>query len=173
MQSVTAPTPLERALEFTPDELDANRQGRLSPRQEREVAAVLGTMRRRTRLWQGFGIVWTVGFAVWALIRTSPHLLPSEVGTRAVLMGLVVVLLARGMIEMWRRSTDLRERRISVAEGVAETYSTMADGELIVGDLHAIVTHRQLKGFEAERSYRVYHVSAGGQSHILLSAEEL
>ena len=173
MKSATAPTALERALRFTPAELDANRHGRLSPRQEREVAALYRTVRGKGLFAGGVIVAWAVGISAWTLTQARPNLLPDQIRSTAVLMGLFAVVMAGSMYLTRRRNTNLRERQISVAEGVAETYTTMADGELIVGDLHAIVTHRQLKGFEAERSYRVYHVALGGQSHILLSAEEL
>lgn len=179
----TLRTRLERGLDFTPSDLDANRQGRVSDRQGETIRQQMAASRRMT-----FGLQVLVGVvslaltAGWLATRGRSVLFS---GAGVAMLTVWLVLPVAGFLAYRRRAgSEEHLREVSVAEGTVEAYQAddddLADeleeygfgGEIMVGDFHAVVTDAAFHAFEPERRYRVYYLGRHGVHH-LLSAEAL
>lgn len=162
---------LERALGFDGEDLKANKEGRLSERQERMVAEM-----RRLRGCGTRAAVWAlVGSAV--LVGVAPVLfggvmgqqgggdagkaLPYTLGVAGVFLVMALIFVVVGKV----RSGDLASGKVSVVEGEARL-STRFIGPRVrmmayfvaVGGVRFHVQKEEFEAFEEGRWYRVYYV---------------
>lgn len=157
-----APSPLRERLEetfrFDASDLDANRSGRFSARQDERMRGARGAARIALAV---FALA-TIGSGLF-LVRSMP---PGQLAVPVVAFAAVVGL---GFLVSRSSLAALGSRRVSVAEGLAE-----ADGEgrlSLGGKTLALATPAFLDAFEPGVAYRVFYVD--GPRAIVLSAEAL
>ena len=157
-----APSPLRERLEetfrFDASDLDANRSGRFSARQDERMRAA----RFASRIALAVFAAATLGSLLF-VVRSMP--------SEHVAIPVVAVLTAVGIGFAASRSSlaALGSRRVAVAEGLAEAD---AGGRLrLGGKTLALATPAFLDAFEPGAAYRVFYVD--GPRAIVLSAEAL
>ena len=155
---------MQRALGFDEGDLQANREGRLSERQERML-----TERRRLRgcgtraaVWALVGSAALLGAALLILGGTMGQMLPYA-------LMVVGAFLAIGLFFVWLgnlRSRDLVRWKVSVVEGEARLSTRFYGGKLrmmayyvTVGGVRFQVQKGEYEAFEEGRRYRVYYVN--------------
>lgn len=167
---------------FDSHEITLNQQGQLSERQAKRLAQ---TIRLRQMGWQCAAFA----FAATALFLLAMPLLSDEMPlTRDSWIGLGVVIAVIALVfgvSRWhefRRSADLRHRKIRVVEGPASTTTRqihMRGGaklpryELTIGEVEFYVESPAMLAFFQEGAwYRVYYIHYP-PPHIVLSAEKM
>ena len=156
-----APSPLRERLEetfrFDASDLDANRSGRLSPRQDARLRAARGAARFALAIFA----VATIGAGV--AVAASMPVATASAAIAAFGATLVGILASRGSL------VALARRTVAVAEGLAEAD---AKGRLrLGGKALALAAPAHLDAFEPGAAYRVFYVD--GPRAIVLSAEAL
>ncbi len=177
-------TALRMALDFTSDDLQANRMGLLSERQ----LAKLG----RSMAWaRGCGMVVSVLLLVGFLgmlgyiffvppiaeqTRASLSQGPGSALLLAVPLGSIFLLILRGVGRTLRHNRPLGERRVEQVEGTVmlRIYDTRYGSSVLlrVGGRRFYLTLEQALGFWNGGSYRLYYLPAFSYG-ILLSGEVL
>jgi hypothetical protein len=157
-----APSPLRERLEetfrFDASDLDANRSGRFSARQDERMRGARGAARIALAV---FALA-TIGSGLF-VVRSMP---PGQLAVPVVALAAVVGL---GLLVSRSSLAALGSRRVSVAEGLAEAD---AEGRLCLGGKTlALATPAFLDAFEPGGAYRVFYVD--GPRAIVLSAEAL
>lgn len=165
-----ADTALMRELEFTLDDLAANRSGKLSERQLDRLR-----MRRQRSMFYGSGIVVALAFAaslcLFGGLRGSAILTVVGLGL-AVCATVVMSTFAR----YWLRiSADLREGAASAFSGPLERVVKPVNRRIVtyllrVESAEFSVTKETFKLFDHEKPYALYRAKFSG---LLLSAERL
>jgi hypothetical protein len=160
---------LSAVLDFTPNDLAANRAGELSPRQQ----ARLSRMRQRT---------WLIGLAaalILALVATA-LLFTGRRNDSAILtiVGIGLTICGTAMlgifVRYWLRlSADLEGGQVEVISGSTErvirVMGRITTYMLQVGDARLSLDRDTLKIFDHETGYHIYQSRHAG---ILLSAEK-
>jgi hypothetical protein len=157
-----APSPLRDRLEetfrFDASDLDANRSGRFSRRQDERMRAARGAGRGVLALFVAvlIGVIWLL---TRGLTSEQTHLIAASVATA----GVVGYFSSRSSLKA------LGSRRMAVAEGRAEADH---QGRLrLGGKTLALATPAFLDAFEPGAAYRVFYVD--GPRALVLSAEPL
>ena len=157
-------------LQFTPEDLQANREGHLSDRQRQYL-----TIDRTKNI--GLGTVLIVGL----ILATTSMLYFGFSGNR-ILIGLGIVLLACSMGLSWffalnwiRMTYDLRTNQTEVVEGTVQhmvrQLGKAQAGSVRIGDAAEVpTTTKAFTAFEPGESYRLYRTSHSGR---LLSVERV
>lgn len=173
---------------YTEADVEANRQGLLTPDQEMIIEAVYQTRQRGARQTYLFFAIWMplliiVGFVIEynqsgkSLGEFLPGALPIVALAGAGMGVLVLISAAFGAIN----SRDARDKRISVAEGKAHVLEKEARGrgssymryELRLGNrLFRFANHASIAHFEDGKIYRVYYIKYY-PFPLMLSAEEI
>lgn len=156
------------AMNFTPADLKANRQGRLSPTQALRVKA----MRRRQALMAAI-LFLTLALAATALIFTGQQnqnfILSAAGGLLTVANALMMGGLGRSYM---RASGDLRAGGVETLAGEVERVlrrGRQRDNYLLrIDGLSLHVTQDIFLGFKHKTTYRIYRTRLSG---LLLSAE--
>ncbi len=182
---------LSAVLDFSADELAANRTGQLSERQ----AARLRTSRSRSRAATGVvamvALAFIVVIAVVLLPRLSTGRHPSSSSAIPYVIGalfLVGLVVSQAVFRTRRALNQTVTGRISMAEGVARTRVHRMGGnvgdpqsgipgrpggarcELTIGGIRFVVNPSVLAAFNEGRAYRGYYVGQGLHA-TLVSAE--
>ncbi len=182
---------LSAVLDFSADELAANRTGRLSERQ----AAKLRTTRSRSRSATGLvamvALAFIVVVAVVLLPRLSAGKNPASSSEIPYVVGaliLVALLISQAVFRTRRALNQTVTGTISMAEGVAKTRVQRMGGnvgdpqsgipgtpggarcELTIGGIRFLVSPSVLAAFSDGRAYRGYYVGQGIRA-TLVSAE--
>ena len=158
------------ALQFSPVDLEANRQGALS---EGQVERMKGIRRRNILIAAAIfvGLVITATILIFVGRLNGSHIL-SAAG--AILLAVNAILIGINSRSYMRVGNDLRAGNVEVLAGEVErvlrrgrsgdNYLLRIDG----ADLH--VTRHEFMGFDHEAGYRIYRTSHSG---VLLSAEPI
>jgi uncharacterized protein (UPF0333 family) len=176
---------LQAALDFTDDDLVANRAGRLSPAQQARMTKTQGRGQIANIV---FGIVFVVMLVVIAIIVLPPALAPQPEHSSAIPPGIIilVVVVVVGIIGLSFLRTRRKLRGVTGAvlstEGEAKG-SIRAGGNVDQGDVmtmyrikvgsvtFAVSRSDQVTAFRDGARYRAYYVQ--GTLPILISAEPL
>jgi len=184
---------LSAVLDFSADELAANRAGQLSSRQ----VAQLRKSRSRSRAATGVVAFTAVGFiaivAITLLPRLSAGRHPGASGEIPYVVGaliLVALLMSQSVFRTGRALNQMVSGTVSRAEGVARTHVRRMGGnvgdplsgipgrpggsrcELTIGGTRFFVSPAVLAAFSDGRAYRGYYVGQGMRA-TLVSAEIL
>lgn len=177
---------LERALDFTPSDLEANRQGRVSDRQREAIRRHMAKTRRMVNSFHRFvGIVSAA--MVIGVIATADVPVPS--GSVLILpIGGLLLTVANFLFHQRKLYSEDHLNEVFMTEGPVEAYAVefneddeldeqelehaepLFGGDIMVGAFHAEVTKAQFEAFEPERPYRLYYLDWHGANY-LLSAE--
>lgn len=175
--------PLNDAFDFTPDELAANRAGRLSDAQRAALMKVLGRVldRQRPLPVAGLaGLVIGVGLLATATLRVVSGAGPGGIG---LLIGLGLLAAGGGAALLAGRPAppgdpaavfddQIRDERIEVLHGPVRL--TQADALLVGEEMVAYLT-RPRRGLadavQHNKSYIVYTIEIA-ETRVLLSLEE-
>jgi hypothetical protein len=179
-------------VEFTQEDIEANHQGRLTPRQEQIISTAYQTRQRdtfRTAKWFVASFVALLAVGVIIEYSAQPASLdvfiarqgPIFLFVAVMLLGIlgVSLILGRGL------NTDLRNRRVRVAEGTADVLTKQAYSKGMAYMRYELRLKRgrstvklfrlgnpsSLANFEVGQSYRVYYIEYY-QLPIILSAEK-
>ena len=155
-------------LEFTSDDLQANRAGQLSAVQIDR----LGRARRRNAT-VGVGVVIVVAFIATLLLFAGQRNTSPILGALGIAVTTINAVLVGMFARNWLRfNADLREGQVTVIKGTLErvirptgrvnNYVIRVDGESFS------VTKEQFKAFDHEQPYCLYRAPHAG---MLLSAE--
>jgi hypothetical protein len=182
---------LSAVLDFSTDELAANRTGQLSERQ----AAKLRTARSRSRAATGVVAMVALAFIVVVAVVLLPrlsagkHPSSSEVPYVVGALILVALVMSQAVFRTRRALNQTVAGRISMAEGVARTRVHRMGGnvgdpqsgipgrpggarcELTIGGIRFFVNPSVLAAFSDGRAYRGYYV--GQEFHATLVSAEL
>lgn len=180
-------------VEFTQEDIEANRQGRLSSRQEQRVSDIYQARQRdtfRTAKW--FIVFFVILLVVGAVIEYSKQ--PASLNVFIARQGPIFLLVAVALFGILGVSlflgqglnTDLRNRRLRAVEGIADVLIKQAysrgtaymryelrlkrGGSTV--KLFRLANPSSLAHFEAGQNYRVYYI-AYYQMPIVLSAEKV
>lgn len=174
---------LAQAFDFTPADLQANRNGLLAPPQEKrliQTRQIRGCGQRAAHLALGGTILVFVGVILFASLN-SPGFqpaLPYLLFGVTLFAGIFLAALILGAI----RSQDLKTGRISVAEGEAAGFSTKdikSKSGRVLGTAYFVnigrtrfrlATPAQFETFQPGRNYRIFYIK-DPPTHIILSAE--
>ena len=174
---------LQAALDFTDDDLAANRAGRLSPAQQTRMGKTQGQGQIANIV---FGIVFVVVLAVIAFIVLPPLFAPQPANSSAVPPGIIVlvIVVVLGIIGLSFLRTRRKLRGVTGAvlavEGEAKG-NVKATGNVDQADLmmmyrlkvgsvtFALHSADQVAAFRDGARYRAYYVK--GTLPILISAE--
>lgn len=165
---------MQKATEFTKEDLSVNKQGYLSPRQQRMLEKTKETLRRQTAfaiiaIFLPLALVIYLGRARW-LDMYDPGVqqgLPYIIGTFAIYLLIAGFFLFLGH-RKWR---DVRSGTVSTAEGVAKKDLKMPQ-MVFIGDTKFYMPF-QYKKFTEGKNYRVYYIKSMMYSHVILSWEFL
>jgi hypothetical protein len=172
-------SPFMPDLTFTAEDVAANRQGMLTRQQEQTVDNAYQWRRQgrgktlRFFMWWIPGIL-IVGFVIEALQSTKPfgEFLSNQLPTIAFVVALLIFLFSLiAGLDYWL-SRDIRQRRISMAEGIAQTaeremssrgfsyieYQLRLKNGFGRGKYFRFANAASLAHFESGKSYRVYYV---------------
>lgn len=159
---------LMRELEFTADDLAANRAGYLSETQLDRLRA-----RRKRSIAIGIGIMLTLAFiaslCIFGGIQSSGVLLIIGVG-----LTLISAVITGTFARYWMRlSADIRENTVSAFSGQLERVVKPVNQRVMtyllrVGGAEFAVTKEQFKAFSHETPYTMFRAKYTG---MLLSAE--
>jgi hypothetical protein len=157
-----APSPLRERLEttfrFDRADLDANRSGRLSPRQVERMRAATSAARLALAV---FAVV-TIGSGLLVARSVAPDHVRWSMGAAAAVAAIGWAISRASLAALGRRE-------VSVAEGLAAADSR---GRLVLGATKLeLAATGQLEAFEPGDAYRVYYVA--GPRALVLSAEAL
>lgn len=135
---------------FTPEDAASNRQGKLTPSQEEMLTLANMTRRRDARkVTIGFLLFFAGLLVIGAIIEYArqPVSLDQFVVRQAPIFGLMVVgmlvLLGVAFVGGYLVGGNLRNRRISVAEGAAQLRTSAYD-DLPVFPLETVQSHMRL-----------------------------
>jgi len=167
----TSETTLMDVLSFTTDDLEANREGKLSQRQRQYLS-----VDRRKNAMLGAAVV------VGLVMATVLMLLYGINQSSRILQALGVMLLFFNFTLTWlfgvnwvRTTYDLRTNRVEIVEGKAQhvirQFGRAKAGSVRIGDVVEIPTDADtFTIFEPSTTYRLYRTS---HSQRLLSVEKL
>jgi hypothetical protein len=176
--------PLNEAFDFTPDELAANRAGRLSDAQRAALMKVLGRVLDRQRPLPVVGLaglVIGVGLLATAALRIVSRATPGGIG---LLIGLGLLVTGGGAALLAGRSASpgsdpaavfndqIRDERIEVLRGSVRL--TQADALLVGEEMVTYLTRPRRSAADAlhdDRIYTAYTIEITG-TRVLLSLEE-
>jgi len=164
---------LQATFFFSATDLDANRQGKLSPRQQARQRAAGTNM----RLAAGVFILVMIGSLGVILFMNQPAGVTGDLdgnGTPILVMAAAVgIAILVGVLISFRHMTSAREKQISTAEGTArwgKIELEKANFELRIGTKKLrLLTEEQLVSFVEGEEYRVYYLN--GPVPAILSAE--
>lgn len=176
---------LQTALDFTDDDLVANRAGRLSPTQQARMTKAQGQGQIGNIV---FGIIFVVMMVVIAIVVLPPLLAPQPAHSSAVPPGIVVlgVVVVLGVIGFSFLRTRRKLRGVNgavlavegEAKGNVKATGNVDQGGLMmmyrikVGSVRFAVSRAdQVAAFRDGARYRAYYVQ--GTLPILISAEPL
>jgi hypothetical protein len=162
---------LGQAFRFDAGDLRANRQGRLSPRQDARLRAGLTGMRLSLAVFAVvmLGTLGVVAFSNWNLTGSAlGEGGPVAMGVIAAVVGVVIAL---GVWQSRGFMTAARSRRIQVATGLAEVVSEGPDEYHVrVGPTRLrLASEEQLQALSPGTEYAVYYLA--GRVSTVLSAE--
>ncbi len=160
---------LMTALEFSADDLQENRQARLSEAQLDR----LKKLQSRAVMW-GVGLFYAFALVATALLflgQREENTILSFAGVMVTVWNAILVgTFARQWLRFW---ADLRGDTVRVAEGVLErvvrAYGRANNFVLRVDGQSFSVTQDTFKQFTHETSYKLYYTT---HTHILLCAEK-
>jgi hypothetical protein len=162
------PLSLTEALDFTADDLAANREGRLSEAQRTR----LQNLRRRSSLI-GVGTVVALGLMATIILflgQRNDSLILSVVGIGVTICN---AALAGGLLRGWLRTgADINTNAVQALNGTI-THKLRVAGRSVtyilkVNEDELIVARPIFRAFEEGKPYRLYRTV---NSHVLLSAE--
>ncbi|MEO6532972.1 MAG: hypothetical protein ABIO06_05285 [Pseudolysinimonas sp.] len=176
---------LQAALNFTDDDLVANRAGRLSPTQQTRMTKMQGQSQIGNIV---FGIIFVVILAVIAFVVLPPLFAPQPANSSAVSPGIIilVVVVVLGVIGLSFLRTRRKLRGVTgtvlategeakgnvKATGNVEDAGMMMMYRIKVGSVtFAVQRADQVAAFTDGARYRAYYVK--GTLPILISAEPL
>jgi hypothetical protein len=169
---------LRRAFDFSAEDLEINRLGRLTARQEAALSALRASRRQRTALALG-----VIGLAIIipVILLMSGLIAPRASGGLSffgITAALIVAFFFFGEIADFWRGRDLRAGWISQVEGEA-ALSTAP--EVRVGRAYFVridqarlraPTRKQWEAFDEGKRYRVFYID-NPPAHVILSVEPL
>jgi len=166
---------LQATFFFSATDLNANRQGKLSSRQQARQRAVGTNM----RLAMGVFILVMIGSLGVILLMNRPAGVtgdPNGNGTTLLVMAAAVgIVILVGVLISLRYMTAAREKQISTAEGTVKWGKIQAEQaifELGIGTKKLrLLTEEQLVSFVEGEEYRVYYLN--GRVPTILSAEAI
>lgn len=176
---------LQTALDFTDDDLVANRAGRLSPTQQARMTKAQGQGQIGNIV---FGIIFVVIMVVIAIVVLPPLFAPQPANSSAVPPGIIVLvvvvvlgIMAFSFLRTRRKlrgvsgavfSTEGEARGNVKATGNVDQMGMMMMYRIKVGSVTFAVSRAdQVAAFQNGARYRAYYVK--GTLPILLSAEPL
>lgn len=177
---------LAQVFDFTPADLQANRNGLLTPAQEKwlsQTRQIRGCGQRAAYLALGGTIFVFVGLTPFVAPLNSPGFqsaLPYLLFGVLLFAGIFLAAIIFGTI----RSRDLQTGRISLAEGEATGFSVQnikSKSGRVIGTAYFVTigptrfrlaTPAQFEVFQADCPYRVYYIK-DPPAHIILSVEKL
>lgn len=164
---------------FTADDVQANREGRLTPQQEQMVEAAYQWRKDgrsktlRFFMWWIPGII-IIGFLVQALQTKEPFggFLASQLPIVGFVLAALLALFSLVVLWDYWILRDIRWRRISRVEGMAQTaetemsvrgytymqYELQLENGFLRGKHFRFANARSLAQFESGRRYRVYYI---------------
>ena len=161
---------LMAALQFTSVDLDANRQGRLSPAQRRRIKQA---RQRQLLIAVALFVMFVIGATIFLYAGqiADNRILSGAGGALIVMNALLVGIAGRGAM---RVNGDLRSGNVETLAGEVERVlrrGRQIDSYLLrIGGADLRVTKDIFLGFAHERPYRIYIARGTGR---LLSAEAL
>jgi hypothetical protein len=171
---------LRRAFSFDADDLAANRVGQLTARQEATVDAIRASRRQRLALIWGILGLALVPTVILLLVFQNSETIRRQ-WTMFIPLGVAIVLIAGFIlietIADYRRTHDLRQRRISQIEGIAARSSARHVRYLAhfleIGPVRFEITPTdQWEAIDEGQPYRVFYI-ASPPKHTILSIEAL
>lgn len=175
-----------QAFDFTPADLQANRNGRLTPAQAKRLnrtRRIRGCGQRAAFLALGGTILVFIGLIPFVAPLNSPGFqaaFPYLLFGIVLFAGIFLVAIIFGII----RSRDLQTGRISVAEGEASEFSTQdikSKSGRVMGTAYLVTvgytrfrlaTPAQFETFQPGCLYRVFYIK-DPPVHLILSAETI
>jgi uncharacterized membrane protein (UPF0136 family) len=180
------PRPNLSIFDFTPEDLQANRHGYISPRQRQTLQRTAGGIVRASRSNSTIALV----FVFFGLILIVAMYLQNE-STRAALFSsplnlvllagavlLVMIILGFAVFLTRRQTTALAAAQLQKAEGAVhleESYapeSAITSYRVYVGNERFAFSEDMSGIFTEGKNYRVYFVHSGPY-HLILSLEKL
>ncbi len=170
---------LARALRFTPDDLRANQERRLTDDQR-----VLVCSKRRSYVRNGgiaLALMWAIFMLLMIVSVIAQGLKPQDLRVLPFALGFITLIFGSVGIGGRIYARDLIREHISAVDGRATTkvaryvsrYGSGVNYELRIGRRKFLLTSEsELSAFETGALYRVYYIRYA-PLHILLSAEAL
>ncbi len=170
---------LAASFDFTAEELELNRRGELSERQEQMISA----QQRRSGVFTivaGAAITASVA-VIGAILLLSADASGAAVAAFGAVLAIVVLLFATSVLVGRRKSTDLRERRITSVTGLARTRHKRTVSQYGGVDLYklkiartkfALANKAQFGAFSDGARYSVHFIKAPGAPLILSASPE-
>lgn len=161
---------LPTALRFSTEDLEANRQGLLSPAQ---IARMIGIRQRRVLIAAALFIALVLAATVLIYVgQLNRNVI--LFGAGAALTVINAILLGRAGRDYMSVGRDLRQGRVEILAGEVERVlrrGRASDSYLLrINGAELAVTREVFVGFRHEAPYRIYRASV---SRTLLSAEPL
>jgi hypothetical protein len=171
------------ALDFAQDDLQANRAGYLTERQQRLLESVRRTRGCSSRVALIVILVSALGVGLAPLLFGGSESAGGEQTIRQVLpytlavAGVVVLIMLVALLVGYARSRDVRDGRVSIAEGNAHLATRylmrlrLTAYYVQIGGVRFQIGQDEAEAFTEGEFYRVYYVK-DPPAHVVLSAED-
>lgn len=166
----------KKTFEFTEEDLYTNRQGYLTPRQQRILAKTKQSLQNRTCCSSCALLTPLLLIVIASLIGTSDFHwndpgFQESLPYIGITFGIYILFVTIPMLWGYMAWRDMRTAHVSVAEGIAK----MPKNEyytVIIGGTR-FMTPLQYEKFREGRRYKIYYIKGLRHSHLILSFEEL
>src|SRR5258708_38001186 len=176
---------LMQAIKFTPEDLEANRNGTITEAQRAKLGKNAGFTRGITLFMYGVFIVMIIGIGAYFFVfsDTGQNLLKSSNGDTPIgpivigVLSAVVVIVFMSALRTLMRTNDMAKGKVSVTEGPAKlkTYPAgywMRSYQAKIGKTNFHVQQPVFNAFVEGGSYRLFYIKIPPTNY-MLSIEQL